>query len=403
MHRQLNPGMSEEVMQQAQQLKSKIKIELVDGSDEHQLWHLPKELNQPLIPTISVDPGKSNNGYKTAMFLSPSQLVLRKMPCNLYIDPSRHVTQQSEDNYLSQMLSDNDENNLSFELDGNFYAAGKLASDEGGTVGLGKEKSVDMKARIVAVLMLHGVHGTPKEPAEFNLSVATTFNTHENFQRQCNDIKAALNGKIEWSTATGTYAAVMKKILIMPEDFLAWKFPFIYLPEVYHNIYDIMKKEPHGIVGGGFQSLNYVFYDRNNKFNQKTSCSTQELGASKLYAGVATRLELRNVENIHLINAVNAGDPTFPGKGRIPVDLTTAVENEKRDFVGKYLLDILNTVPENIRFLTLTGGIMRVIGKELREALMDKGFDEVVLMPSSPELAQIVPQSFEASEYFSKQ
>lgn len=366
----------------------------IEGTADDQIWTLPFEVKLPDVPVIMMDTGKSpDNGNKLAKFISPNQLNIKKVPCNLTKRPG-HITQADDLSFFSEEYSDPDSSFLEFEMDGVVHSAGHLAADEGGDVQLGMDKWVDLKPRVVSALELFKVEG------EFALCATATYETYDHFQAQCREIKDALLGGFNWNTISGSFSAQLhqgeKGLYPIPESSESWRFREL----VYQNKKYSLKGRYNVTVECGFQTTNLMFRKDKGAPNPALSKALKELGGNIFYADIAQRVGAENPQSPELINAINRGNASiYLPEAKREVALLTVVNAAKPAYEKLYTETILEHMRSEYKLVTLSGGMMHLFGAAIKRGLEQKGF-EVYIAPELPELAQIVSMSFSAVERF---
>jgi hypothetical protein len=379
------------------QLENPIEIQ---GRPNDQTWIFPEPINLPTMPVLMQDTGKSpDNGIKIAMWRDARTLNIKKVPCNLNKKPG-HIVQSDPSDFFAEQYSDPDASFLEFEMDGTVYTAGNLAADENAGVGLGLDKSVDIKPRVAAALALFRIEGP------FCLCVTETYKNLEHFQAQSRQMENALLGGFNWTTIGGSFSAEIfteegestkKGLYTIPESSESWQFPKIFA----HDKKLSLEGKPNVTVELGFQTTNYMFRKAGATAPAPAlSGADDKLGGNLFYADIAERIGAKNPQSPELINAVNRGDASIylPELGQ-EVSLLSVVNAAKPSFEKLYIESIRSNMRSEFRIVTLSGGMTHVFGPAIKRALEQKGF-EVRLIPQFPELAQIVGMSFMAVNRF---
>ncbi len=375
----------------------------IQGRPNDQTWIFPESVNLPEIPVLMLDTGKSpDNGNKIAMWRDARTLSIKKVPCNLN-KKQGHIVQASTFDFFAEEYSDPDASFLEFEMDGIVYTAGNLAADENADVGLGLDKFVDIKPRVVSALALFGITGP------FALCLTATYENLEHFQYQSREMENALLGGFNWSTLAGSFSAeiytqdagdgksVKNGLFTIPESSESWQFPKIFA----HDKKLSLEGRPNVTVELGFQTTNYMFRKAGATAPAPAlSGADKELGGNCFYADIAQRIGASNPQSPELINAINRGDVDIylPELGRV-VPLLAVVNAAKPSFEKLYVERILSRMRGEYKIVTLSGGMVHLFGSAIKRALEQKGF-EVRLIPQLPELAQIVGMSFMAVNRF---
>lgn len=375
----------------------------IKGRPNDQLWSFPQPVNLPSVPVLMLDTGKSpDNGNKIAMFIDPYTLSIKKVPCNLNKKPG-HIVQANQFDFFAEEYSDPDASFLEFEMDGTVHTAGNLAADESADVGLGQDKFIDIKPRVVSALALFGITGP------FCLCLTATYKNLEHFQYQVRQMEDALLGGFNWTTLSGSFSAEIfsqdvgdgkpakSGLFPIPESSESWQFRKIYGQDKKLSL----EGKPNVTVEMGFQTTNYMFRKAGATAPATAlSGADEDLGGNIFYADVAERIGCSNPQSPELINAINRGDVSIylPELGR-EVPLLSVVNAAKPGFEKIYVGKIRAKMRTEFRTVTLSGGMTHLFGPAIKRALESEGF-EVHLIDKFPELAQIVSMSFMAVSRF---